>query len=131
MKKTAAVIFVAAAALIFAGAAFAQMGYGRGYGYGADRNVNVENLKKFQKETLSLRDDLITKQAELDNEYDKTTPDTARIAELRKQIVDIQTTIQKAAEKNGLPAWGHGPGRGHHMGPGMMYGGGSCGCARW
>ena len=86
---------------------------------GRDSQVNVENLKKFQKETLSLRDDLMTKRAELQNEYNKQTPDTARIADLRKQMIDIQANIQKAAVKNGLPAWGQGNGRGR-MGRGMI-----------
>ena len=138
MKRTAMVIAVALVALVAAGAAFAQMGgpgmgYGRGnYGAGPDGQVNVENLKKFQKETQSLRDDLMTKRAELQNEYAKQTPDTARVADLRKQMIDIQAQIQKAAEKNGLPAWGQGYGRGR-MGRGMMSGSGPCGsgCPGW
>ncbi len=136
MKKTMLITAVAAVALITAGIAFAQAGgglgpgagcaYGAGYG-GANGTVNIENLKKFQKETLSLRDELITKRAEIANEYAKQTPDTARITDLRKQMIDIQATIQKAAEKNGLPAWGHGYGRGH-MGRGMMGGRGAGAC---
>lgn len=141
MKKIAIVTVVVATALV-AGTAVAQMGWGGGpgpgmgfYGQGATGNTNVENLKKFQKETLSLRDELITKRAELGNEYNKETPDTARIGELQKQIVDLQTKIHKAAEKNGLSAWrqGRGPGRGFGMGPGMMYGTGpqGAGCPYW
>jgi hypothetical protein len=138
MKKISVAAVVAVAALLSAGAAFAHMngwggGPGMGYGYGmmgygdgSGNTVNVENLKKFQKETLPLRDELITKQAELANEYTKPTPDTARISELRQAIIDLRAKIQKAAEKNGLTAggWGPGSGYGYHMGPGMMYGNG-------
>ena len=140
MKRTAMLIVVAAAALVAAGAAFAQMGgpgmgYGRGYyGAGLSGQVNIENMKKFQKETLSLRDDLLTKQAELRNEYAKQSPDAARVVELQKQMIDIRTRIQKAAEKNGLPAWGQGYGRGRMgMGRGMMagYGPYGSGCPGW
>jgi zinc resistance-associated protein len=134
MKRTAMVIVVVAVALVAAGAAFAQMGsgpsmgYGRGqYGSGPESQVNIENMKKFQKETLGLRDELMTKRAELHNEYIKETPDTARIAEIQKQMIDIRTKIQKVAEKNGLPAWGPGHGR-RGMGRGMMAGSGACGC---
>jgi hypothetical protein len=135
VKKTAMVIVVALVALVAAGAASAQMGWGpgmgtgRGYqGSGPDgQQVNVENLQKFQKETLGLRDDLMTKRAELHNEYVKQTPDTARIAEIQKQMIDLRAQIQKAAEKNGLPAWGQGYGRGR-MGRGMMSG---SGCPGW
>jgi hypothetical protein len=133
MKKTVMLVGVALVALVAAGVASAQMGWGPGMGYGRgsygagpDGQVNVENLKKFQKETLSLRDDLMTKRTELQNEFNKQTPDTARIADLRKQMIDIQAQIQKAAEKNGMPAWGQGYGRGR-MGRGMMAGSGPYG----
>jgi hypothetical protein len=61
----------------------------------------------------------------LQNEYAKQTPDTARIGEIQKQMIDIRTQIQKAAEKNGLPAWGPGYGRGR-MGRGMIAASGPC-----
>jgi Spy/CpxP family protein refolding chaperone len=136
MKKTTFVAVIAVIALVSAGVAFAQMGTGvepgMGYGYGMMGNsgdntgnsVNVESLKKFQKETLSLRDELITKRAELANEYNKPTPDTARITALQHQIIDIRAKIEKAAVKDGLTAggWGSGRGYGYGMGPGMMYG---------
>jgi hypothetical protein len=139
MKRTVMMVAVALVALVAAGVASAQMGWGPGmghgmgyYGGGSDGQVNVENVKKFQKETLSLRDDLITKRTELQNEYAKQAPDTSRIADLRKQMIDIQAQIQKAAEKNGLPAWGQGYGHGR-MGRGMMAGFGPCGsgCPGW
>lgn len=139
MKRTTIVIVVAALALIGAGTAFAQMGRGGGMGpgciygvgyTGTNGTVNVENLKKFQKETLSLRDELFTKRAELGNEYAKATPDVARIAELRKQMIDVQAKIQTAAQKNGLPAMGQGNCQ-RGMGRGMMAGPGANGCPRW
>lgn len=137
MKRTAMMIVVAVTTLVGASVAFAQMGWGSGYGRGyqgsgSTQQVNVENLKKFQKETLGLRDELISKRAELQNEYNKQAPDTARIADLRKQMIDIQAQLQKGAEKNGLPAWGQGYGRGR-MGRGMMSGSGpyGSGCPRW
>lgn len=138
MKRIVAIIAVAAVVLIVAGLASAQMGggwgpgagcnYGMGYN-GTNGTVNVENLKKFQKETLSMRDELIANRAELANEYAKPAPDATRVADLRKQMVDNQTKIQKAAEKYGLPAWQQGYGRGS-MGRGMMMGSGN-GCPRW
>jgi zinc resistance-associated protein len=138
MKRITMLIVVVAVAIVAASVAFAQMGSGPGmdgrgsYGSGTDSQVNIENLKKFQKDTLSLRDDLMVKRAELQNEYLKQTPDTARIAEIQKQMIDLQAKIQTAAQKNGLPAWGQGYGRGR-MGRGMMAGNGPCGsgCPGW
>ncbi len=138
MKRTMAIIAVAAAALIVAGLAFAQMGGGWGPGmgcnyergcYGANGTVNTENLKKFQKETLSMRDELIANQVELSNEYAKPSPDAARVADLRKRMIDTQTKIQQVAEKYGLPAWRQGYGCGS-MGRGMMAVSGNR-CPRW
>lgn len=117
--------------LLAAGGAYAWWGgYGPGY---AAAGVNVENMKKFQKETLTLRDELMTKELDLQNEYAKEAPDTKRIAALKKDIIDIEAKIQTIAEKNGLPTAGYTDGaRGRGMrGRGMMAGGpGSCGCAR-
>lgn len=104
---------------IIGGAVYAHGPWGHGMGYGTD--ANVENVKKFQKETLSLRDELLTRRLELQKEYSKPQPDYNRIGTLRKEIVDIQTKIQAAADKYGLPAWGDGYGMGHRMmGRGMM-----------
>ncbi len=97
--------------LLVAGSAFARWGgYGHMDGYGMmgdygsryDRDVDVESVRKFQKDTLQLRDELITTRMELDREYSKAEPDTDRVGELRKGIIDIETKIQKVAEKSGL-----------------------------
>jgi len=139
MKRIVTMIAVVAVVLIGAGMAFAQMGGGWGPGAGCNNcrdyngtngTVNMENLKKFQKETLSMRDELIANRAELANEYAKPSPDATRIADLRKQMIDTRTKIQKVAEKYDLPAWQRGSGRGP-MGRGMMAVSGNGGCPRW
>lgn len=119
-KMMVAAGLVVVASLFAAGAAFA-CGWGMGYGPGYHgRGANTETMKNFQKETLSLRDDLITKEIDLENEYMKPAPDNARIASLRKDIVDIQAKIQVVADRHGAPAWG--PGSGGMMGGSMMAG---------
>lgn len=121
MKKRTLVVLglVLSMSLIVAGSAFARWGEGYGMmgeGYhrgpgncyraeGTQAEVAPETMAKFQKETLSLRDELVTKRLELDQEYDKETPDADRIAQLRKDIIDIQTKIGKVADKYDI-AWG-------------------------
>jgi len=90
-------------------------------GYGA--GTNVETMKKFQKETLALRDELMTKNLELRNEYSKSVPDTGRIATLRKEIIDLETKIQNIADKYNMTSYGR---MGGMMGSGMMGGGMDC-----
>jgi len=124
MKKRTLVVLglVLSMSLIVAGSAFARWGGGYGMmGAGYDRGpgdcyrsnnyqaeVAPESMAKFQKETLSLRDELITKRLELSQEYDKDTPDADRVAQLRKDMIDVQTKIQKVADKYDIDAAGQG-----------------------
>lgn len=124
MKKTALIIIVLASAVLLAGSVYA-MGPGGGMGMGSCMGMgtgtgttDIEALKKFQQETVSLRDAMFVKRAELQNEFNKTTPDYNKIAVLQKEMIDIRTKIQIIAQKYGLP----GPmmGRGMKGGCGMM-----------
>jgi zinc resistance-associated protein len=133
---------------IFCATAF---GWAQGYGpryAAAQTQTDINALKAFQKETLPLRDEMMVKRAEIRNEYAQAKPNLERIATLQKEMIDLRTKIQAAAEKNGLPTWGPGSamggagfgpgagmgrgagfGRGYGMGGGMRgagYGYGSC-----
>jgi hypothetical protein len=90
-------------------------------------------VKKFQRETLALRDELAAKRVDLEDEYDKAEPDRARVASLRKDIVDLEAKIQTVADKHGIRPWGRGHGRGMMRGwdeAGYARGSG-CGCGWW
>lgn len=93
-------------------------------GYSA--SVDIDAVKKFQKETLPLRDELITKRLELQKEYTKDNPDKAHITTLRKEIVEIELKIQEKADAAGLNPMGCGMDTGM-MGHGMMMGRGMMG----
>lgn len=125
MKRSLIIALVVAAFVVIGGAVYAHGPWGHGMGYGMNFGgaVNVENMKGFQKETMALRDELITKRVELQNEYSKPQRDYERIGTLRKEIVELQTKIQAAAQKHGLPADGRVYGM---MGKGMM--GHNCPC---
>jgi len=134
-----------AALIVAVGFTLGSLGYaawwGPGYGPGAGAQVNIQALKSFQKETLPLRDELVTKQLELRNEYAKDNPDQNRIAALEKEMIDLRTKIETSAEKHALPdwgpgwmmgrgGWGHGymmgRGYGYGYGPRGQYGSGNC-----
>jgi hypothetical protein len=119
MKKRNLMVvgLVLSLSVLMAGSAFARWGGGDRGGYncngggdcyqaGQGAGVDVEAVTKFRKETLQLRDELLTKRLELSQEYSKDTPDADRIAKLRKDMVDIETSIAKIADKydidNGL-----------------------------
>lgn len=139
MKKVAWFAVAVVAALVLTSAASARMwddddygpGYGRGfgmmYGAGTGTNVNIDKFKQFQKETSGLREEMMLKRVELQNEYAKEKPDTDRVATLKKELIDLRTKIHKAAEKAGIEGAGRGMMGGRH-GRGMMSGGpGGCG----
>jgi hypothetical protein len=79
-------------------------------------------MANFLKETLSLRDELITKRLELSQEYDKETPDADLVAQLRKDMIDIQTKIGKVADKYDISRGG----KGFHSGQGYGRGNPDC-----
>lgn len=124
MKKAVVTIaLVLLAGLLIAGTASAWCmwgGYGgwsRG-GYGARYGtVDTDKFRNFQKDTLSLREEMVAKNLELENEYDKPTPDPKRVAALEKEIIDLQTKIQEVADKYGISGSGRGY-AGRMMGPG-------------
>jgi len=133
MKKRNMIVvgIVLAVSLLAAGSAFARRGDGYGTrsgdGYNCWRDtdrtaVDVEAVTKFRKETLPLRDELLTKRLDLGQEYSKENPDTDRITKLRKEMVDIEVNIDKIAEKYDLEGYGQGR---HHRG---AYGGGFGDC---
>lgn len=101
MKKVIIAIFVVSL-LALTGIVYAEHMHGMAPVTGSGSTVDVENVKKFQKDTLSLRDDLITKKLELRNEYNKPARDYERIATLKKEIVDLKTKIEAIADKYGV-----------------------------
>jgi zinc resistance-associated protein len=134
MKKVLVAALVVAMGLSLGGMAYAAWGGGPGPGYG--NQTDVKALRSFQKETLPLRDELIAKRAEIQNEYTKDNPDQNRIATLQKEMIDLRTKIQDSARKQGLsgygPGYGGGYGRGYGggYGPGWMMGRGGYGAGR-
>lgn len=103
MKKAAIIGLVVLLGLAITGAAYARWD---DWGFGHWRDTDIEAVKNFQKETLSLRDELIIKRLELHKEYHSAQPNTDRITTLRKEIVDLQGKIQVVADKYGVSTMG-------------------------
>ena len=126
LKKVTAIGIALALGLLLINAVYAHWWGSWWGGPGMQRGIgaNIENVQKFQKETLPLRDELTTKELELQNEYSKSNPDYDRAATLEKGIVDLQAKIGAVANKYGVSGWG--PMRGMMgrctMGPRHTYG---------
>lgn len=99
MKNGVFIALILITGLIIASSVFA---FGPSHGMGHLIKSDIDAVKKFQKETLPLRDELIIKKLELQKEHDKATPDRERTATLRKEIIDLETKIQVKADEAGL-----------------------------
>jgi Spy/CpxP family protein refolding chaperone len=169
MKKTVVAVMMVAL-LAAAGLAIAQgyekgpgmemgcgprMGMGHGPGMWHALNLTPEQTQKLQalresffKETIPLRNDLMSKKLELRSLWLKTNPDEAQILAKQKEINDLRAQLQEKATQNRLEmrkvltpeqqaqlanlrgrSWhefgrrcGYGPGRGRGMGMGMGMG---------
>lgn len=102
MKGRTVIGLVVVLGLLIMSAVYAS-GYRGPYGMSTWQTVDVEKIKQFQKETLSLRDGLITKRLELRQECGKQDPDTDRITVLKKEIREIRSKIQEVADKYEVP----------------------------
>lgn len=119
MKKRTLVVLglVLSMGLIVAGSSFARGGGGYGMmGAGYDRgagdcyraDVDPETRAEFREETQQLREELRTMRLELRQEYDKESPDTERIVQLRKGMIDVDMKIQAVADKYDIDRDGKG-----------------------
>lgn len=112
MNRVSVAVLVLIAGLLLVTVVYAH--FPAGEKAGGFENINIESMKKFQQETLPLRDRLMVKKLELRQEYMEEKPDREKIAEIKKEIIDIRTRIEIKADEAGLPAW-MGQGKGHHI----------------
>lgn len=105
MKKMS----VVALALTLAVSLFslADAGYGNGMGAGCGncpQQGASEPFRKFQVDTIDLRQEMMTKRFEVQRENLKGTPDREKIASLQADIKVLQSKILDLRTQSGLPA---------------------------
>jgi hypothetical protein len=101
MKHKTIVCLVVLLGIVLLGAVYASGERGPS-GVKDCQNVDIEKVKQFQKETMSLRDDLMIKKLELRKEYKQPAPDSDRINTLKQEIRDRKASIREAANKAGV-----------------------------
>ena len=94
---------------------------------GNGQNVSTHKIRSFQKDTLKLRENLMEKQLDLQDELSVDVPDGKRIAVLRKEIFNLQSQLQAAGDKYGMADWGMNSGSGHRQLVNTACGCGMCG----
>ena len=111
MKKIFTMVTACAVALAVGGTVFAQ---GRMGGcnecmqgnQGSQVVGQPDQFRKFQADTLDLRQDMMNKRFEMQRENLKGTPDVAKIAGLKAEVGVIQTKINQMRVLSGLPDQG-------------------------
>lgn len=105
MKKMFAVAIVLAMAVSLS--SFADAGYGNGMGSGCgncpQQGGASEQFRKFQADTIDLRQEMMTKRFELQRENLKGTPDNGKIVSLQADIKTLQSKILDLRKQSGLP----------------------------
>jgi hypothetical protein len=105
MKKMSVVVTVLSLAVSLFSIANAGNGNGMGGGCGdcAQGGAPSDPFRKFQGDTIDLRQEMMTKRFEMQRENLKGIPDKGKIALLQGDIKAIQSKILDIRSKNGLP----------------------------
>lgn len=103
MKKTTIIVIALALAAFMFSIANAGMGGGCGNCAQDGASAPAEPFRKFQADTIDLRQEMMTKRFEMQRENLKGTPDDAKLAALRADIKLLQTKILAIRSQSGLP----------------------------
>jgi len=102
----ASVSILAALALALAVGSAALAGMNGGCATCAQNAAQSGQFRKFQQDTLDLRQEMMNKRFDLQRENLKGLPDATRVAALQADIAAIQTRIGAIRAQSGLPAGG-------------------------
>lgn len=129
MKTGMVAVIAVVGALLASSVVYAGWGWGGGWCMtGNGQNVSTQKMRNFQKDTLKLRENLMEKQLDLQDELSMDVPDGKKVAALRKEIINLQSQLQAAGTKYGMTDWGMGSGSGNRN---MMNYGCGCGMCGW
>lgn len=78
----------------------------RSVGDGPEVKASTDMFRKFQADTIDMRQEMMMKRFELQRENLKGTPDAAKVATLKDEIKAIQTKINDIRVVSGLPERG-------------------------
>jgi hypothetical protein len=95
---------------------------------GAQGAGQPDQFRKFQMDTLDLRQDMMNKRFELQRENLKGTPDAAKVAGLTAEVTAIQAKINDIRVQSGLPDKGKRDGECFKMDGGCFKQDGMGGC---
>lgn len=104
MKKMSVVVLALSLAVSMFGIANAgRNGMGMGCANCPQAGAASEPFRKFQSDTIDLRQEMMTKRFEMQRENLKGTPDKEKITALQAEISALQTKIMDIRSQSGLP----------------------------
>ncbi|MHB8122070.1 MAG: hypothetical protein ACYDG4_07935 [Desulfuromonadaceae bacterium] len=131
MKKMSVVVMALGLAVSMFSLADAGNRNGMGMGMGCancpQAGAASEPYRKFQADTIDLRQEMMAKRFEVQRENLKGTPDKEKIAALQADIKNLQTKIMDVRSLSGLPVGKNDGECGRKMGRSGKRGMGFCG----
>jgi len=106
MKKMSVIVVALGLAVSLLGIANAgnrHMGGGCGNCVQDGAGASSDPFRKFQADTIDLRQEMMTKRFDVQRENLKATPDQAKIAALQSEIKSIQANLLALRAQSGLP----------------------------
>lgn len=105
MKKMSVVVIAMALAVSLLSIANAgnRNGMGAGCGDCVQKGAPSDQFRKFQSDTIDLRQEMMVKRFDLQRENLKGTPDREKIAALQADIKTLQVKIMDIRGQSGLP----------------------------
>ena len=105
MKKMSVVLIALSLAVSMFSVANAgnRNGMGGGCGNCAQGGASSDQFRKFQADTIDLRQEMMVKRFEMQRENLKGSPDSTKIAALQAEIKAIQSKIHDIRSQSGLP----------------------------
>lgn len=107
MKKLSVVVVaitLAVSMFSVASAGNRQGMMGGGCGNCGQQGASSDPFRKYQADTLDLRQEMMMKRFEVQRENLKGTPDSAKVAALQAEIKVLQAKILEVRTQSGLPA---------------------------
>lgn len=128
MKKMSVVVIALSLAVSMFSVANAgnKNGMGGGCGNCAQGGAPSDQFRKFQADTIDLRQEMMVKRFEMQRENLKGVSDSAKIAALQEDVKGIQLKIQDIRNQSGLPAGKSDGECGQRMGKAGKKGMGGC-----
>ncbi|MDD2364793.1 MAG: hypothetical protein PHN84_01375 [Desulfuromonadaceae bacterium] len=105
MKKKYSILMAVVLVVSFFSLSIAGNRHGMSGGCGdcTKTGLQTDQFRKFQEDTIDIRQEMMTKRFDIQRENLKGTPDAAKIASLQAEVKNLQAKLLQLRSQSGLP----------------------------